>query len=213
MPSQPVNRNRPGFVLGSRDLSQLAGGRSHRNTPVLFRVQTCKAARRRITVRRRTKAVLTLAAMFGTAVALAGPASANPYPPPSIHLLCSAAPTDGTVEGTVCVLPFGITTAPNAYSATIAVSKAGAAGATVTFALSAGSLPPGLTMPAQSGSAPPSPETPPRTGRSSSPSRRPTEPDLHDGLPDHRHGARPAGPVAVQRRHWQLPHQRDLRAA
>jgi hypothetical protein len=56
------------------------------------------------------------------------------------------------VEGTVCVLPFGVTTAPNAYSATIAVSKAGAAGATVTFALTAGSLPPGLTMPAQSGS-------------------------------------------------------------
>ena len=32
------------------------------------------------------------------------------------------------------------------------MSKAGAAGATVTFALTAGSLPPGLTMPAQSGS-------------------------------------------------------------
>ena len=44
------------------------------------------------------------------------------------------------------------TTAPNNYSATIAVSKAGAAGATVTFALTAGSLPPGLTMPASSGS-------------------------------------------------------------
>jgi hypothetical protein len=107
-------------------------------------------------MRRTTKAALTLAAMMSTAVALAGlaagPASAKPYPPPSIHLLCSAAPTDGTVEGTVCVLPFGVTTAPNAYSATIAVSKAGAAGATVTFALTAGSLPPGLTMPAQSGS-------------------------------------------------------------
>lgn len=46
----------------------------------------------------------------------------------------------------------GVTTAPNSYSATIAVNKAGAAGPTVTFALTAGSLPPGLTMPAQSGS-------------------------------------------------------------
>jgi large repetitive protein len=108
-------------------------------------------------MRRTTKAALTLAAMMSTAVALAGvaagPASAKTYPPPSIHLLCSAAPTDGTMEGTVCVLPFGVTTAPNAYSETIAVSKAGAAGATVTFALTAGSLPAGLTMtPAQSGS-------------------------------------------------------------
>ena len=43
-----------------------------------------------------------------------------------------------------------MTTAPNNYAATIAASKAGAAGATVTFALTAGSLPPGLTMAAQS---------------------------------------------------------------
>ena len=107
-------------------------------------------------MRRITKAAVTLAAAVSTAAALsavaAGPALAKPYPPPSIHLLCSAAPTDGTVEGTVCALPSGQTTAPNAYSATIAVSKAGAAGATVTFAVTAGSLPPGLTMPAQSGS-------------------------------------------------------------
>jgi large repetitive protein len=107
-------------------------------------------------VRRITKAAFTLAATVTMVAALAeaaaGPASAKPYPPPSIHLLCSAAPTDGTVEGTVCALPSGQTTAPNAYSATIAVSKAGAAGANVTFALTAGSLPPGLTMPAQSGS-------------------------------------------------------------
>ena len=48
--------------------------------------------------------------------------------------------------------PRSQTTAPNNYSATIAVSKTGAAGATVTFALTAGSLPPGLTMPAGSGS-------------------------------------------------------------
>ena len=107
-------------------------------------------------MRRTTKAALTLAATVSTVAALAGvaagPASAKPYPPPSIHLLCTAAANDGTLEGSVCVLPFGQTTAPNNYSATIAVSKAGAAGPTVTFALTAGSLPPGLTMPAQGGS-------------------------------------------------------------
>jgi len=58
----------------------------------------------------------------------------------------------GTLEGSVCALPFGVTTAPNTYSATIAVGKAGSAGATVTFAVTAGSLPPGLTMPAQGAS-------------------------------------------------------------
>ena len=106
-------------------------------------------------MRHRTKLTLTLAAMVtmlaalaGAAVA-AGPALAKPYPPPSIHLPCSAAANNGTLEGTVCALPSGMTTPPNAYSATIAVSKAGAAGPTVTFALTAGSLPPGLTMPAQ----------------------------------------------------------------
>jgi hypothetical protein len=107
-------------------------------------------------VRRTIKAALMLVPMMTIAATLvglaAGPASAKPYPPPSIHLLCSAAANDGTMEGTVCVLPFGVTTAPNAYSATIAVGKAGTAGATVTFALTAGSLPPGLSMPAQSGS-------------------------------------------------------------
>ena len=102
------------------------------------------------------KAALILAAMVSTAPILAalaaGPASAKPYPPPSIHLLCTAAANGGTLHGSVCALPPGVTTAPNNYSATIAVSKAGAAGAIVTFALTAGSLPPGLTMPAQSGS-------------------------------------------------------------
>ncbi len=106
--------------------------------------------------RRTTKAVLALAAAVSTVAALAaataGPAAAKPYPPPSIHLLGSAAANGGTLEGGVCVLPFGQTTAPNSYSATIAVSKAGAAGPTVTFALTAGSLPPGLTMPAQGAS-------------------------------------------------------------
>ena len=106
-------------------------------------------------MRHTTKAAFTLASMVTMVAALAvaaGPASAKPYPPPSIHLLCSAAANDGTLEGGVCVLPSGQTTAPNAYSATIAVSKAGAVGPTVTFALTAGSLPPGLTMPAQGGS-------------------------------------------------------------
>ena len=106
-------------------------------------------------MRHRTKLTLTLAAtvtmlaaLAGAAVA-AGPALAKTYPPPSIHLPCSAAANNGTLEGTVCALPSGMTTPPNAYSATIAVSKAGAAGPTVTFALTAGSLPPGLTMPTQ----------------------------------------------------------------
>ena len=102
-----------------------------------------------------TKAALTVAATVSMAAALAGvaagPASAN-YRPPSIRQVCTAAANGGTVEGTVCVLPPGVTTAPNSYSAAIAVTKTGAAGATVTFALTAGSLPPGLTMPAQSGS-------------------------------------------------------------
>ena len=101
-------------------------------------------------MRRTTRAALTLAAMMSTVAALAvvaaGPASAT-YRPPSIRLVCG-----GTLEGSVCVLPPGVTTAPNNYSAAIAVSKTGTAGATVTFALTAGSLPPGLTMPAGSGS-------------------------------------------------------------
>jgi large repetitive protein len=104
-------------------------------------------------VRRKTRAALTLAAMVSTVTALAvvaaSPASAT-YRPPSIQLLCSAAANSGTPEGGVCVLPPGVTTAPNSYSATIAVGKTGAAGATVTFALTAGSLPPGLIMPAGS---------------------------------------------------------------
>jgi hypothetical protein len=103
-------------------------------------------------MRRTTKAALTVAAAVATMTALAGvaagPASAN-YPPPSIGLGCPAA--DGeTLDGTVCVLPPGVTTAPNNYSATVAVGKRGAVGPTVTFALTAGSLPPGLTLSAQS---------------------------------------------------------------
>jgi hypothetical protein len=110
-----------------------------------------------MTVRRITKAVLAPAAAVSLAAALAGvtagPAAAKPYPPPSIHLLCTAAPTNGALHGSVCALASGQTTAPNAYSATIAVSRAGAAGANVTFAVTAGSLPPGLTMSASSGTS------------------------------------------------------------
>ena len=106
-------------------------------------------------MRRTTRAALTLAATAALAAGLAATAAAPAlasYPRPSIHLLCSAAANSGTLQGNLCVLPSGQTTAPNSYSATIAVSKAGAAGPTVTFALTAGSLPPGLTMPSQSGS-------------------------------------------------------------
>jgi hypothetical protein len=92
-----------------------------------------------------------IAAALG-AITAATPALAKPYPPPSIHLLCTAAANSGTLEGSVCALPFGVTTAPNGYSATIAVGKAGAAGATVTFAVTAGSLPPGLILASPSGS-------------------------------------------------------------
>ena len=82
----------------------------------------------------------------------ASPAAAKTYPPPSIHLLCTAAANSGTLEGSVCALPPGVTTAPNSYSATIAAAKAGAAGASISFALTAGSLPPGLTLAPSSGS-------------------------------------------------------------
>jgi len=57
------------------------------------------------------------------------------------------------VHGSICALPFGQTTAPNAYSQTIAVSRVGTAGPNVTFAVTAGSLPPGLALGASSGSA------------------------------------------------------------
>ena len=106
-------------------------------------------------MRRITRAALTLAATVTMVAALAevaaGPASAT-YRPPSIRQVCTAAANGGTEEGSACVLPPGVTTAPNSYSASIAVTKTGTAGAIVTFALSAGSLPPGLTMPAGSGS-------------------------------------------------------------
>jgi large repetitive protein len=98
-----------------------------------------------------------LAAATSLAAAMAGmaaaPASAKPYPPPSIHLLCAAAPTSGALHGTVCALSPGQATAPNAYSATIAASKTGTVTGSVTFAVTAGSLPPGLSMSASSGTS------------------------------------------------------------
>jgi large repetitive protein len=110
-------------------------------------------------VRRTTKSAVALVAAVTTMAALAlvaaVPALAN-YPPPTLRLLCTAAANNGTLESTplppVCVLPSGQTTAPNNYSATIAVRKTGVA-ATITFAVTAGSLAPGLTMLGSSPSA------------------------------------------------------------
>jgi large repetitive protein len=103
---------------------------------------------------RRATAILAPATLIMVALgaAAASPASAKPYPPPSIHLLCTAA-DGGALEGSVCALPSGMTTAPNNYSATIAVSKAGSAGSSVAFAVTAGSLPPGLSLAASSGTS------------------------------------------------------------
>jgi large repetitive protein len=96
-------------------------------------------------VRGITVAALAFAGLLGTygtaAVASAGPALGWDYP--GVQLLCTAAANHGTLEGSVCVLPFGQTTAPNAYSATIAVNNQGRG---ATFAVVAGALPPGLIM-------------------------------------------------------------------
>ena len=101
-------------------------------------------------MRQATKTALAVAAAVTVTAALAGvtagPASAN-YPPPTLRLLCTAAANNGTLDGSVCALPSGQTTAPSNYSATIAVRKTGVA-ATITFTITAGHLPPGLTMPA-----------------------------------------------------------------
>jgi hypothetical protein len=98
-----------------------------------------------------------LAGAVGMATVLAGvaagTASAKTYPPPAIHLACTAAPTDGAQHGSICALPSAQTTAPNAYTATIAATKTGTVSGTITFAVTAGSLPPGLTMSASSGTS------------------------------------------------------------
>lgn len=97
--------------------------------------------------------LLPLAALTLAVSAPAAVASAATYPPPSIHLQCTAAANGGTLEGSVCALPFGVTTAPNNYSATITASKVGRAGSSVTFAVAAGGLPPGLRLAPSSGSS------------------------------------------------------------
>ena len=157
-PIQPVNCNRPGSVLRGKDWYLLASGPlSPQHASLIFVSRPAGLTERGITVRKTTKAALTFAAAVTMTVALAGvaagPASAKPYPPPSIHLLCTASPVNGALHGSVCALPFGQTTAPNNYSATIAVSRVGTAGPNVTFALTAGSLPPGLSMSASSGTS------------------------------------------------------------
>ena len=83
------------------------------------------------------------ATMLGmlSAVVLPAPASASLRP----SLSCAGAPTNGTVEGTLCVLAFGQTTKPNEYNVTIALLGSRSSGPT-TWSVVAGSLPPGLTI-------------------------------------------------------------------
>jgi len=82
--------------------------------------------------------------MLGTlAVVVPAPASASLAP----SLSCAGAPTGGTVEGSLCVLAFGQTTAPNEYNVTIALVGSRSSGPT-TWSVVAGSLPPGLSLPA-----------------------------------------------------------------
>ena len=57
------------------------------------------------------------AATLGMLAAVPAPASASLAP----SLSCAGAPTGGTVQGGLCVLASGQTTAPNAYSVTIAL--------------------------------------------------------------------------------------------
>jgi hypothetical protein len=69
-------------------------------------------------VKQLTKATFMVAAMVSITLAgvAAGPALAKTYPPPSVHLQCTAAPVNGALHGSVCALAFGQTTAPNSYS-------------------------------------------------------------------------------------------------
>jgi large repetitive protein len=96
-------------------------------------------------LRRTVKAALALAGMLATSgmVALTGAGPALAWDGSSIQLVCTATANGGTLEGSMCVLPFGQTTAPNNYSAKIALNNQGRG---ATLAVIAGSLPPGLTL-------------------------------------------------------------------
>jgi hypothetical protein len=99
-------------------------------------------------VRRTTRATLILAAMVSTlaaALATANPASAG-YKPQPFRLVCASTASGGTLENGVCVLPYGVTTAPDSYSATITATGA----KDLTLAVASGSFPSGLTLPAAS---------------------------------------------------------------
>jgi hypothetical protein len=83
-----------------------------------------------------------IAAALGAAAA-ATPAAATTYPPPSIHPAVHGSGQQRHTGGQrVRAAPRSHDRPENAYSATIAVSKARKAGASVAFALTAGSLPP-----------------------------------------------------------------------
>ena len=98
------------------------------------------------------------------------PAVASARPAPSLG--CAGAPTGGTVQGGVCVLPFGVTASPNAYSVTIAIVGTGGHGPDhLVHRRGQPAARPDHAHPSPR-PAPPSPETRPRPGRSTSPSRR-----------------------------------------
>jgi len=84
------------------------------------------------------------ATMLGTLAAVVVPAPALAFPRPSLS--CEGAPTGGIVEGSVCVLASGQTTAPSEYNVTIALVGSRGSGPT-TWSVVAGGLPPGLSLP------------------------------------------------------------------
>ncbi len=99
-------------------------------------------------MRRTTRATLIVAATVSTlaaALATASPASAG-YKPQPFRLVCASTASGGTLENGVCVLPYGVTTAPDSYSATITATGA----KDLTLAVASGGFPAGLTLPATS---------------------------------------------------------------
>ena len=96
----------------------------------------------------KNRATLALAAMLDHGGRRAGsgqPASAT-YKPQPFHLVCGSGTNGGTLQGSVCALPAGVTTPATSYSATIT----SVAGGTTSFAVASGSLPPGLALPGKS---------------------------------------------------------------